>query len=177
MNYMKFADGSNNNNISTISSNNNLSSSNINNMSICSNNNNNNNTLVLDPNANVINSKMVDESFSKLSSAELEPLLAGAASLALQSSFASVQNSSLLSSLEINVHPAFDNANTYSSGAASSAYIEPESRYLMHSTKISSGDSFDSFETSSHCQKSFENSHSSSNHDEKENVCSGERKC
>lgn len=150
MNYMKFTDGCNNNN------NNNSFSS----------NSNNNNTLVLDPNANVINSKKADDSNAKLSADEMEPLLAGAASLALQSSFGSTQNSSMLGSLEINVHPAYDNTNTYS-----------ESRYAMHSTKISSGDSFDSFETSSHCQKSFENSHNSSNHDEKENLCSRERKC
>lgn len=96
--------------------------------------------------------------------------IAGATSLAYQ---ASMQSSSFASSgvgyvgsLEMNVHPVYENINTFTTENSGSS--ETEARYAMNSTKISTNESFESFETIG--QKSFEmNLNNMSNGDEKEN--------
>lgn len=96
--------------------------------------------------------------------------LLGAASLAFQTSLQSSSSTSFASSsgyvgsLEMNIHPAFDNVHTFSSENNNSN--ESDGLYQMHSTKISTNESFDSFETNG--QKSFE-VNNLSNGDDKEN--------
>lgn len=141
------------------------------------NNNNNNNNNLVDTNANAFNSRKMDESFTKMSPPQSDTMMAGAASLALQSSLSTTQNSSLLSSLEMNVHPAYDNVETFSDETGNNAFAEPDARYQMHSTKLCGGDSFDAFEMSSHGHRSFETAHSSSNPDDKENAGLSDRTC
>lgn len=141
------------------------------------NNNNNNNNSLVDSNGNGYIGRKHDESFMKMSPPQADTMMGGAASLALQSSLTTSQNSSLLSSLEMNVHPAYDNVNTFSEDSGNNAFAEPDARYQMHSTKLCGGDSFEGFEMSSHGHRSFETMHSSSNPDDKENAASADREC
>lgn len=96
--------------------------------------------------------------------------MAGATSLAYQASMQSTSFASsgggYVGSSEINVHPAYENINTFST--ENNGSTEGDARYAMHSTKILTNESFESFETIG--QKSFEmNLNNLSNGDDKEN--------
>lgn len=98
----------------------------------------------------------INDSFYGISSSGGDPLYDGAASLALQAA--------------MNIYPVFSNM-------FSTAFIDPDCRNVMHSTKNTVNDSLESnslesFETG---QKSFD-SNNTSNPEDKENAFVNERK-
>lgn len=135
------------------------------------NNENNNETDAINYNIKSGNSSVVDVSsdgYMSMSACSTE--MSGATSLAYQ---ASMQSSSFASSggayvgsLEMNVHPVYENINTFST--ENSGSNETDARYAMHSSNVLTNESFESFESIG--QKSFEmNLNNMSNGDDKEN--------
>lgn len=131
------------------------------------NNNNNNDTNIIDFNKNSFKSNLSNVSIDFTGEA------IGATSLAYQAamrstspSFTSSTSSGYVGSLEMNIHPAFDNCNTFSTENTNHSH-ECDTRYPMHSTKLSTNESFELFDSAVH--KSFEmNLNSTSHCDDKE---------